>query len=241
MNIRSLFLGAGIAFASITGCMMNAAPLSDFYKKPQKTEECSIRPEYRLGIKASYTKTKLPENTRTTCETTTKSPDGFDLRPTAGAVLSTGSWLRFFVGGEAEWSLFSKLKSRHRAYEEKDHVITSEKQSPIVFTELTQLYTIKPLVGIEARIDPFKFRVEGKIPYTLVEVESGYLRREGLDSLQSDSWKGWGQGASASAFYGKESGFRGGLFVEVEKFEPDFGKGSEIENILGFLQFEWRF
>ncbi len=253
MGIRKWFSAAGIALASMTGCIVNAAPVRDFYREQAEcvkrgenppAEEFSVRPEYQLGAKAAHIKTKLPESVRTTCGTTTKSPDGFDVRPTAGAKVSAGSWLRFYAGGEVEWSLTSELKTRHRPYEEEDHVMMSLDQSPVVFTEVTQLYTLKPVLGIEARIGSFKFGMDGRIPYSLVKVESGYLQDSGTEALQSDSWQGWGVGASASALYGGPSGLRGGLFFEAEKFEPDFGHGgkeSKIENILGFLQLEYRF
>lgn len=252
MSLRSYVLAAVLSLTSMTGCMLNVAPVRDFYKERDEAiaagkkppAEKFIRSEFRIGAKAVSTKTELPKNLRTVDGTTTQSPEGYDARPTAGAILSAGGQFRFFVGGEAEVGIPYLQRSIRSIRAEEDHIPDplSGQAPSVVRTQVAQQYVAKPLVGLEARLSPFKIRVDARLPYTLVEVKSGHFDGKKFDP-KTTSFKGWGQGASASLLYEGDghAGARVGLFAEYERYKDIFGSKSSLESFLAALFLEYRF
>lgn len=249
--------------ASLIGCVANVAPTGEYYAakkesikqgKEMPKQEFKVYPEYRFGANAVYVKTKLPAKIRTTPvhpedsefltgETTTNSPEGYDLRPKAGAILSAGiPQMRFYAGGELEWSVNSATKPNWRVYETEKQTsdpLPSEFAS-FVFTEVTQPYTLRAVAGLETMLDPFTFRIEGKLPYGFFKAESGHYRFGEFEIVQTEEWKGWGRGIGASILY-EGPPLRIGVYLGIEKFEPDLGGKAEIENIEVGLQALLRF
>ncbi len=253
----------GAFIASLIGCVANISPTGEYYvakkesirqgKEPPK-QEFKVYPEYRFGASVVYTKTKLPAGIRTTPvhpedvdfltgETTTNSPTGYDLRPKAGAVLSAGiPQMRFYAGGELEWSPNSVTKPSWRVYETEKQTSDSlpTEFASFVFTELTQPYTLRAVAGLETILEPFTFRIEGMLPYSSFKVESGHYRFGKFETVQTEEWKGWGKGVGASMLYDGPP-MRIGVYLGIEKFEPDFGGKAEVKNVEGGLQASVRF
>ncbi len=242
--IKKLMRGVitGLAALTLSGC--------GIYMKPKDVpQDFSVCPEYRVGMDGFYTKANVSRQLRTTPahpndpflsgSTTTGNPSGFDVVPKVGVVASAGvPQFRAYAGGDLRYSVFSLIDAR----KQQDSDTRPREQGSFVDTQLIPTYTVLPLVGLEATLDKFTFRVEAGLPYAGFKVRSGHERYSKFEKVQEDRWAGWGEHIKADVLYKISDGWRAGGSLGYEHFDAEFGgEKSDIKSILGFLQFEYKF
>ena len=234
----------GLAGLTLAGC--------GIYTKPSEvSKDFSVYPEWRVGVDAFYTKANVSKQLRTTGphpddpflsgDTTTGNPSGVNVALKVGAVASAGTPdFRVYAGGDVRYGgheIFSATEDRKQQISD-----TREPQfGSYAFTQLLQLYTAMPVLGIEKVLGDFTVRAEVGLPYSWYQVRSGHDRYNKFEQVQQDRWDGWGQHVRADFLYKVTDNWSAGLSVGYEHFKAEFGgEKSDIESFLGFLQFEYK-
>ncbi len=245
--IKKLMNGivTGLAALTLSGCAIHVKPTD-------VSKDFSVVPEYRVGMDGFYTKANVSRQLRTTPahpndsflsgSTTTGNPSGADVALKAGVVASAGvPKFRVYAGGDLRYSC-SFIYSGIDARKQQDSDTRPAAQGSFVDTQLIPTYTILPLIGLEATLGEFTFRVEAGRPYAGFKVRSGHERYGKFEKVQEDSWAGWGEHYKADVLYKISDGWRAGVSLGYEHYDAEFGgEKSNIKSILGFLQFEHKF
>lgn len=237
-------LVTGLAALALSGC--------GIYTKPTEvSKNFSVYPEYRAGVEGFYTKANVSRKLRTTPahpddsfsgETTTGNPSGFNVALKAGAVASAGTPnFRMYAGGDVRYG-GHEVFSGTNATKQQEMDTRPKEKGAFAETQLLQLYTVMPVLGLEWKLDNFLFRLEGGIPYSSYQVRSGHSRYNEFEEVQQDKWTGWGEHVRADVLYNIADKWRAGVSLGYEHFDAEFGgEKSDIKSILGFLQFEYKF
>jgi hypothetical protein len=172
-------------------------------------------------------------------ETTTGNPRGLGSAVKAGIAASAGTpGFRVYAGGDLKYGAFSAIGAR----KQQDSDPRPESQGSFVDTRLIPVYTVLPLVGVEAALGSTVLRAEAGVPYSKYKVESGHERFGKFKKVQEESWKGKGVHVRGDVLFRISEDWRFGGSVGYEHFDAEFaGEKSDIESILGFLQLEYRF
>jgi len=245
--IKQLMHGlvTGLAALTLSGCAVH-------FKPEDVPKDFSVYPEYRVGMDVFYTKANVSRQLRTTPvhlndpflsgSTTTGNPRGPDVALKVGAVASAGvPKFRVYAGGDLRYSC-SLMYSGIDARKQQDSDTRPAAQGSFVDTQLIPSYTVLPLVGLEAALGDFTFRVEAGLPYAGFKVRSGHERYGKFEQVQQDTWAGWGEHVKGDVLYKISDDWRAGVSLGYEHFGAEFGgEKSDIKSILGFLQFEYKF
>ncbi len=242
--IKKLMNGivTGLAALTLSGCAV--------YLKPKIPEDFSVVPEYRVGMDAFYTKATVSRELRTTPvhpsdasflsgSTTTRNPSGPGGAVKAGVAASVGvPDFRVYVGGDLKYSGLSLIDARKQQSSDP----RPPEQGSFVDTRLLQSYTVMPLAGLEATVGKFIFRLEGGMPYSRFDVESGHERYGRFDPVQHERWAGWGKHVRADVLFKTSEKWYAGGSLGYEHFDAEFaGEKSDIDSFFGAVQIGVKF
>lgn len=153
--------------------------------------------------------------------------------------------VRFRFGGDIRYNPLSGSDFREGLYDTKQQVsdVRPPGSGSFVFTQLNpDAITLIPRIGIETTLfEKLDFGVEVGFPYMEWAIKSGHDRWGRWQTVQKDSWKGFGKRYAGKIGWRLENGL---IFLSVfkESYKPDFaGEDAEIEDVGIFIGYEYRF
>lgn len=204
-----------------------------------------------LGEKIRTTPVHPSDSLFLSGSTTTANPDdglNFDFAPKLGISGSVGSGVLRLIGGA---SVRFNWLSTQDGYREGMHSVRQQVSDTrpsgsgsFVFTQvIPEFYTITPSVGVEWDIaNNVTLEASVGFPYMEWEVQSGHDRVGLWETVQTDSWSGFGMRYSAGTHFTFFDNIRAVLQGFYEEFEPDFaGEEATISGAGGYLGFSVRF
>ncbi len=194
-----------------------------------------------LGSQIQTTPVHPDDSSFLTGQTTTnldESDWGFGL--TAGLVGSIGNDdLRLKIGADIRLNLFRKDDYREGIYDVKQQVSDTRPASSgsFVFTQvIPDYFTYIPFAGVEKVLsESLLLSFEFGLPYMKWEVRSGHDRWGKWQTVQEDSWSGFGRrytGTIAFKRDGKNVWFISGFY---ERYRPEFAEGKADATCFGGL------
>lgn len=226
--------------------------------------------EARMGLDYVYYRTKLPHQIETTPvhpddagfltgETRADVDSGYDIAPKLGLGASLGGEnLRLIVGGDVRYNPGATTSdddsdAYNFTWEYGDGIYQRKQQASdtrsmdsgsFVFTSFDpEGVTYVPSVGIEATFfKKIRLGIEAGLPYSRFKVRSGHDRFRRWQTVQKDSWTGYGEsfGASIGCIDDNPSDAKRSsisLSVRQERYEPRFaGERAEIDSFVILLQ-----
>jgi len=172
----------------------------------------------------------------------------WDVAPKAGLLASIGDDnLRFNIGADIRYNPLSHKDDYHEGlYDWRQQVSDTRppSQGSFVFTQLTPDYfTYIPFVGVERKLsERLCLGFEVGFPYMQWEVRSGHDRWGRWETVQRDSWSGFGMRYTGNVLF--KINENGEFFISpfYEQYNPEFaGQGAKIRGLGLFLGVGWRF
>lgn len=252
MNTKSktllfVFVVAGMFFS---GCAMNnflaeEEPKEGVYSAVETRLIIEpLRYEADLGKKITTTPVHSDDSMFLSGETTTKPGKKTAWAPSLGLFGSIGTEnLRVIGGISGRWNtLHHEDGYREGFHSTRQQVsdIRPPSMGSFVFTQLVpSAFTFIPSVGLEGKIRE-NLTIEATVgfPYMEWTARSGHDRWGSWETVQRDSWKGFGTRYTATLGWDLYDSDK--LFVGVfwEKYRPEFaGEGANISGIGGLFGF----
>lgn len=242
-----MFFAAGIF---LSGCAVDA-PIAG-------KELVGIYPAANLGlgVEPITYKAKLGRKIKTTpvhpadsgflsggtaTEPDSRNWDSLNWAPNAGLFGSIGTRdLRLIGGLSARWNLLHYEDDYHEGfYSTRQQVsdIRPKSQGSFVFTQIVpDAFTIIPSVGVEGRIGKLLMEASIGFPYMEWTARSGHDRWGFWETVQHDSWRGFGTRYSGTLGYDFNDNDMLSVTVFCEEYQPEFaGESAEISGIGGFI------
>ena len=243
-----MFVAAGMILYG--GCAVSA-PLVE--KEPKEGVYSAV--EARLVMDLVYYKADLGKKITTTPvhssdsgflsgETTTKPGGGTTFAPGLGLFGSIGTEnLRVIGGISSRWNtLHHEDGYREGFHSTKQQVsdIRPPSRGSFVFTQLVPgTFTFIPSVGLEGKIrENLTIGATVGFPYMEWTARSGHDRWGSWETVQDDSWKGFGTRYTGTLGWDLNDSDKIFLGVFWEEYRPEFaGEGAEISGIGGLFGF----
>lgn len=244
-----MFVAVGMFFS---GCAVNV-PLAGEEAK----EGIYSKTEMRLGIEPIVYKADLGEKIKTTPvhphdfsflsgATSTEPDKKTTWAPTAGLFGSIGSKNLRVVGGvSGRWNMLHHDDGfREGFYDTKQQAsdIRPASKGSFVFTQLVpDVFTFIPSVGLEGEIKNLTIGATVGFPYMGWTARSGHDRWGSWETVQDDSWRGFGTRYTGTlGFNLSDENDDDKFFISVfyEEYRPEFaGEKAKISGIGGFIGF----
>ena len=256
MNSQSkilLFLAAGMVLYG--GCALNILPLAE---EEAAKEGIYTATKIRLGVEPVAYKADLGEKIKTTPVHSHDSPflsgetatepdsydDGFSWAPNLGLFGSIGTENLRIVGGvSGRWNIMYYEDGYRQGFHSTRQQVSDirpESNGSFVFTQLVpDAFTFIPSVGIEGKIEDLMIGVTAGFPYMGWKVRSGHDRWGSWETVQKDSWTGFGERYTLTlGFNLDDESDDDKFFISVfyEDYEPKFaGEKAKISGIGGVI------
>ncbi len=244
-----VFVAAGMFFS---GCAMNSSAEKEpkegvFLAAETRFVIEPVRYKADLGKKIATTPVHLSDSMFLSGETTTEPGRETTCAPSLGLFGSIGSKNLRIVGGvSGRWNtLHHEDGYREGFHSTRQQVsdIRPPSNGSFVFTQLVPgAFTFIPSVGLEGKIrEDITMRATVGFPYMEWTARSGHDRWGSWETVQRDSWKGFGTRYTGTL--GWELNDSDKIFIGVfwEKYRPEFaGERAKISGMGGLFGFVHR-
>lgn len=155
--------------------------------------------------------------------------------------------LKLKIGGDLRYNFLSHEDDYHEGlYDWRQQVSDTRppSQGSFVFSQLIpDHFTYIPFVGVETKLsESLLLGIEMGFPYMEWEVRSGHDRWARWETIQRDSWRGFGRRYTGSILYKISEDNELFLSPFYEKYSPKFaGEGAKIDAFGVFLGMRFRF
>lgn len=245
-----LVIGVGLFFGGCSFSSFEEEKSSDPLIKPRFGLDAVQWEVKKLGRKIQTTSVHPADSGFLTGETTTDldGEKGWDPAPKLGLIgLIGGEDLRLKLGGDVRYNPAASANGYQEGFYDVRQQISDTRlatSGSFVFTQLTPDHlTYIPFVGAETRIAENIFlSFEVGFPYMEWKVRSGHDRWAHWETVQRDTWKGFGMRYAGSISFTTNG--RGEFFISpfYEKYDPEFaGEEAEIEGWGVFFGLAYRF
>jgi len=200
---------------------------------------------YKAHLESGVASTPVhPDDTWLLDETTSTQPDTSlgrraDVAPMGGLFATWGSErLRLLGGVYARWNLLHYADG----YREGLYSVRQQRSDPrpawdaaFVFSQVTPgPVSLIPTAGVEGNIGRLKWGAEVGFPLTGWDLRSGHDRYARWDSVETESWRGFGIRYAGTLAFAPTDAHRWFVSGVYERYDCDFGKVDGLGVLIGF-------